>query len=195
MRFGGVMRTMDQRKHGTRRPLERADRSFVVVTRVPIYQQIGRRPSRVYVDEGMKPAAFGTPARRLSDNVFWHTSADPGAQIEERAGGFVLLTEPTACHAIQLSVPRPLEVDTAFQHTATVLREDREIVDKLLAEGAVIETPPARLRPVPSRLPDSLLAEDHPLVVENRPHDLDAEPPPPPDRSDHRRNGRSAGIR
>jgi len=189
------MRTVDQRKHGTRRPLERADRSFIVVSRIPIYQQIGRRPSRVYVDEGMRPAAFGTPARRLSDNVFWHTSAEPGAQIEERAGGFVLLTEPTACHAIQLSVPRSLEVDTAFQHTEMVLREDRKIVDKLLAEGAVIETPPARLRPVPSRIPDNLLAEDHPLVVANRPDDLAAERAPPSNRSDHRRNGRNAGIR
>jgi hypothetical protein len=152
-----------------------ADRCVIVAIRFLVYRQIGRRPSRVYVDETIRPAAFGLPERRLFDNVFWRTFAEIGDQIEERAGGLLLLTKAMAYHPIQLSVPRMLEVATAFGHADAVLREDRKILDDLLAEGAVIEAPPRRSRLALSRAPDALFAEDHPLMVTVRPRNLEAD--------------------
>jgi hypothetical protein len=150
-----------------------ADRYVTAAARFPIYRQVGRRPSQVYVDEAMRPAATGVPERRLFDNVFWRTSAEIGDQIEDRAGGLMLLTEAMACHPIQLSEPRLLEVATAFGHADAVLREDRKILDALLAEGAVVEASPRRSKVAQSRLPAAMFAEDHPLVVTIRPRGLD----------------------
>jgi hypothetical protein len=146
-----------------------ADRRVTVTARFAIYRQFGRRPSRVYVDDAMHPAASGSPERRLSDNVFWRTSAEIGDQIEDRAGDMVLLTAANACHPIQLSPPRPLEVAIAFGHADAMLHENRKILDALLANGSVIEISAHRSKAVVSRLPDVVLAEGHPLVVTIRP--------------------------
>ena len=84
----------------------------------PAFRSIARSgASRAgfYVDETMHPALSGV-ARRLSDNVFWRTYAEIGDQIEERAAGFLLFNDALACHRIQLSAPRPLEIATAFGH-------------------------------------------------------------------------------
>jgi len=152
-----------------------ADRRVAVAARFPVYRQVGRRPSDVYVDDAMHAAASGLPERRLSDGVFWRTYAQVGDEIEERAGGLLLLTEALACHPIQLSVPRPLQVATAFGHADAVLREDRKILDGLLTEGSVVEIPARRLKGASSRSPDTLLAEGHPLVVIHPPRSLDAD--------------------
>jgi hypothetical protein len=128
----------------------------------------------------MRPTACGSPERRLFDNVFWRTSAEIGDQIEERAGGLLLLTEAMTCHPIQLSVPRLLEVATAFGHADAILREDRKILDDLLAEGAVVEASPLRSRAALSRLPDTVFADDHPLVVTIRPRDIEEDQPESP---------------
>src|SRR5579862_2536460 len=87
-----------------------ADRRVTIASRLPIYRQVGRRPSQVYIDDAMNPAASGPPERRLSDRVFWRTYAEIGDQIEERGGDLLLLTGPLVCHPIQLAEPRPLEV-------------------------------------------------------------------------------------
>ena len=158
---------------------------MTAVAPFPVYRQIGRRPSQVYVDDMMRPAAAGQPERRLFDNVFWRTYAEIGDQIEERAGGLLLLTGATACHPIQFSVPRLLEVATAFGHADAVLREDRKILDDLLAGGTVVETLSPRSKVVLSRLPDTVFAEDHPLVVTIRPRDLVDDPPPSPAPDNH----------
>jgi len=163
--------TVSQR--GAPRFASPSDRSITVTARFAVYRHIGRRPSQVYVDEAMKPVASGVAERRLSDHVFWRTHAEIGDQIEERGGGFLLLTEPMLAHPIQLSEPRPLNVTTAFSHADIVLREDREILEKLLAEGSAVEGSPRRPRTMPTRIPDTLFAEDHPLVVTTRPKDLD----------------------
>lgn len=168
---------MAMRRRAVSRPRAPADRRVAVAARFAIYRQFGRRPSQVYVDSTMRPVASGPPERRLSDNVFWRTSAEVGDHIEERAGGMLLLTEAMACHPIQLSAPRPLEVATAFGHADAVLHEDRKILDCLLAKGAVVEVSAQRSKAVSSRLPDILLAEDHPLVVTSRPCSLDGVPP------------------
>jgi hypothetical protein len=157
-----------------------ADRCVTAAARFPVYRQVGRRPSQVYVDEAMHPAASGLSERRLFDNVFWRTSVEIGDQIEERAGGFLLLTAAMACHPIQLSTPRTLEVATAFGHADAVLREDRKILDDLLAEGAVVEAETRRSRATLSRLPDAVFAEDHPLVVTIRPRGVEEDQPAPP---------------
>jgi len=148
-----------------------AHRSVTAVSPVGVYRVIGRRPSRVYVDESMNAASSGTAARRLSDEVFWRTQVEVGDQIQERAGGFLRVTPAGQCHPIQLSAPRLREVATAFTHAEMVLREDREIVERLLSQGAVIEGPPRRPK-TPALLTDGRrLPEDHPLVVENPPDD------------------------
>jgi hypothetical protein len=151
-----------------------ADRCVVVAAEFPVYRQIGRRPSQVYVDDTMRPAASGLSERRLFDNVFWRTAAEIGDQIEERAGGLVLQTKEMACHPIQLSAPRMLEVATAFGHADAVLREDRKILDDLVTRGAVVEGSPRRSRAILSRLPDAVFAANHPLVITTRPPDIEA---------------------
>jgi hypothetical protein len=161
------------RRGGRSRSRFPVDRYVTAAAQFPVYRQVGRRPSQVYVDDAMRPAASGQPERRLFDNVFWLTSAEIGDQIEERAGGLLLLTKAMAGHPIQLSAPRLLEVATAFGHAEAVLREDRKILDDLLAEGAVVEASPQRSRAALSRLPDAMFAEDHPLVVAIRPSGFD----------------------
>jgi hypothetical protein len=157
-----------------------ADRRVTIATRFPVYRQVGRRPSQVYVDEAMSPAASGLPERRLSDGVFWRTYAEVGDQIEERAAGLLLLSGTTGCHPIQLSAPRPLEIATAFGHADTVLREDRKVLDDLLAAGSVLEIEVQRSKTSPSHLPDTVFAEDHPLVVTVRPSDIEDDLPASP---------------
>jgi hypothetical protein len=161
------------RRGGRARSRVPADRCVTAAAQFPIYRQVGRRPSQVYVDETMRPTASGLPERRLFDNVFWRTSVEIGDQIEERPGGFLLLTTAMDCHPIQLSAPRLLEVATAFGHAQAVLREDRKILDDLLAEGAVIQASPERSRAALTRLPDAVFADDHPLVVTIRPPDIE----------------------
>jgi hypothetical protein len=170
--------TMSRRDSARRRAP--ADRHVGVIARVAIYRQIGRRPSQVYVDDTMRPAAAGAPARRLSDNVFWRTYAEVGDHIEERAGGLLLMTEAMACHPIQLSVPQPLEVASAFGHADAVLREDRKILEDLLAIGSVTEISARPSKVLSSRLPDTLFAEGHPLVVTIPPDQLDGDHPASP---------------
>jgi hypothetical protein len=157
-----------------------ADRYVSVAARLPIYRQIGRRPSQVYVDDAMKPAAAGLPERRLFDNVFWRSHAEIGDQIEERAGGLLLLTAAVDCYPIQLSPPRALEVATAFGQADALLREDRKILDALLAGGSVVEVSPRRSRAPLSRSPDTVFDEDHPLVVAVHPPEKDRSPPSVP---------------
>jgi hypothetical protein len=167
-----------------------ADRCVAVAARFAIYRQFGRRPSQVYVDDTMHPAASGSPERRLSDSVFWRTSVDIGDQIEDRAGDMLLLTAAKGCHPIQLSVPRPLEVATAFGHADAVLHENCKILDGLLANGSVIEVSAHRSKAIMSRLPDVVFAEDHPLVVTVRPRSLDGvQPASLRERGSQRRGG------
>jgi hypothetical protein len=161
------------RRGGRAPPRFPADRYVTAAVRFPIYRQVGRCPSQVYVDDAMCPAASGLPARRLFDNVFWRTFAEIGDQIEERAGSLLLLTKDLGCHPIQLSAPRPLQVASAFGHADAVLRENKKILDDLLAEGTVVAASPQRSRVASSRLSDAMFAEDHPLVVPVQPCDLD----------------------
>jgi hypothetical protein len=160
-------------RRGASRARFLAERCVIVTVEFPVYRQIGRRPSHVYVDDTMRPAASGISERRLFDNVFWRTAAAVGDQIEERASGLLLQTKEMICHPIQLSAPRMLEVATAFGHADAVLREDRKILDDLLAEGAVVEGPPRRSRVVLSRPPDAVFAANHPLVITTRPRDIE----------------------
>jgi hypothetical protein len=124
----------------------------------------------------MNPAASGAPNCRLSDNVFWRTHAEIGDRIEERQGGMLLVTEAMACHPIQLSAPRPLEVATAFGHADAVLREGRQLLEALVADGSAIEVSTRSTRTARLQRPDMLLPEDHPLVVTTRPRDLEVDP-------------------
>jgi hypothetical protein len=108
--------------------------------------------------------------------VFWRTHAEIGDRIEERQGGMLLVTEAMACHPIQLSAPRPLEVATAFGHADAVLREGRQLLEALVADGSAIEVSTRSTRTARLQRPDMLLPEDHPLVVTTRPRDLEVDP-------------------
>lgn len=152
-------------RRGASRSRFPADRYFTVADRLAVYRQIGRRPSQVYVDDMMKPAGTGLPERRLFDAVFWRSHAEIGDQIEVRASGLLLLTAVGECYPIQLSAPRMLEIATAFGHADARLRDDRNVLEVLLAEGSVVEASPRRSKTPPSRLPDSIFDEAHPLVV------------------------------
>jgi hypothetical protein len=160
-----------------------ADRYVTVTAAFPVYRQVGRRPSHVYVDDAMRPAASGRSERRLFDNVFWLTAAEVGDRIEERKDGLLLQTKKMHCHPIQLSAPRALEVATVFGHADAVLRKDRKILDTLLAEGTVVEGLPQRSRAELSRLPETMFAENHPLIVTTRSPDIDEDLSAPPPRA------------
>lgn len=158
------------------------DRCLAVTSPITVYRPIGRRPSRVYLDETMNPTNCATSPHRLSDRVFWRTHADPGDQIHECAGGTYLLTGSGAFHPIQLAEPRALEVSSAFTHAELMLQQDRAVARKLVAEGSLIEEPARKAKTPPSRMPKHVFAQDEPLIVDRLPRDLrDPDRTSPPD--------------
>jgi len=152
--------------------LPRADRALDVLAPVIIHRPIGRRLSDVYVDEAMRPARSGKPTKRLSDVVYWRTHALPGEQIQERSGAMILVTRAGTFHPIRLSVPEPLQLETAFTHTERAMQSDRTILEGLLAEGLLVERPSRRCRGSLARWPVQLLPENHPLVIDELPAGL-----------------------
>lgn len=168
-----------------------AQRALDVVSPCSIYRQIGRRNSRVFVDGDMnatKSAKNGE--HRLKERVFLRTRAKPGDQIQDRPGGTLLITQKGEWYPILLAEPQPLESTTAFTHADRAIRADREIAERLLAEGVLTEATTAR-RPkgMPSRPSDRLLGDDHPLVVETLPEGMSLVDENPPARSQWRRRG------
>jgi hypothetical protein len=156
-----------------------AQRALDVVAPVVIYRQIGRRPSAVYVDEAMALAKAGKSARhRLSDRIYWRTSAKPGDQIQERPGGILLVTAGGECFPILLAEPTPLTPDTAFTHADLAIKADRGELERLVAAGSLVEATPRRPKRMPSRPSEKPFADGHPLVLEQLPKGfvLDVEP-------------------
>jgi hypothetical protein len=160
-----------------------AQRALDVVSPCSIYRQIGRRNSRVFVDGEMNATKSKTAEHRLKERVFLRTEAKPGDQIQDRPGGTLLITAKGEWYPILLAEPQPLESSTAFTHADRAIRADREVAERLLAEGILVEATSAR-RPkgMPSRPSDRLLADDHPLVVETLPEGLTLVDENPPQR-------------
>jgi hypothetical protein len=156
-----------------------AQRALDVVAPVTIYRQIGRRLSRVSVDSEMNATKFAKAApHRLKDRIYWRTEASPGDQIQDRPGGTLLVTAKGECYPILLAEPQPLEAGTAFTHADRAIRADRDVAERLLAEGKLIDATPRRPKGMPTRPADKILDDKHPLVVDSLPPGarLEAEP-------------------
>jgi hypothetical protein len=147
-----------------------AQRALDVLAPVAIYRQIGRRNSRVFLDGDMNTTKSKGAEHRLKERVFLRTEAKPGDQIQDRPGGTLLITAKGEWYPILLAAPQPLEKDTAFTHAERAIKADRDVAERLLAEGKLTGATTAR-RPkgVPSRPSDRMLADDHPLVLETLP--------------------------
>lgn len=143
-----------------------ADRAFDILQPIEIYRLIGRRPSQVYVDENMTPTDSGRAQNRLSDGVYWRTTADVGNQIQERPGTTLLVTEDGHAYQILLTPPRPLVPATAFVHAQGAAKADRACAEQLKAAGKLDEALPRRVKSEPSRASTFTFAEEHPLVVD-----------------------------
>src|SRR5262245_8247903 len=116
----------------------------------------------------MRPVRSGKPTQRLSDVVYWRTHAVIGEQIQERSGAMMLVTRAGTFYPIRLSVPEPLQLETAFTHTERAIQSDRTIVQDLLTEGVLVERPSRRCRGSLTRHLQ-LLPENHPLVIDELP--------------------------
>jgi hypothetical protein len=151
-------------------------RAFEAPAAIELFRIIGRRPSNVWVDNAGALTAPGPGAQRLREFVCWRTRSGAGDQIQERVGGFFLVTASDACHPILLCPPEPLSPDTAFVHAQSSQARDTARVAELVAADRLIEVVGRRPKTPPSRPGDTLLPEDHPLVVEERPEELNETP-------------------
>ncbi|BBK41692.1 hypothetical protein STVA_17120 [Allostella vacuolata] len=154
----------------------RPSRAFEAPAAIELFRVIGRRPSNVWVDNSGALAAPGPNSQRLREFVCWRTRSNAGDQIQERIGGFFVVTANDSCHPILLTPPEPLAPETAFVHAQTAQARDTARVAELVAEGKLIEVVGRRPKTPPSRPGDTLLPEDHPLVVDQRPDVLDETP-------------------
>ena len=155
--------------------LLRANRSLDVNAPIVIYRVVGRRASRVYVNDEMQPSRSGSAAQRLSEPVYWRTSAIPGDQLQERTGGILLVAVSGHCHRVRLTPPIPIEIETAFTHAERAIRADCVLIDTLQTEGTLVSGAYRRPQDPASSAFGRLLAEDHPLVVDEAPSDLAAQ--------------------
>ena len=159
-----------------------ANRSLDVHEPLVVYRLVGRRPSGVYVNHEMQPSRSGTAPQRLSEPVYWQTRAMPGDQLQERAGGILLVAASGQCHPVRLTPPTSLETESAFTHAERAIRADCILIDRLLADRVLVSGVYRRPQGPPSLGLRRLLAEDHPLVLEELPTDLAAQVCHPPRR-------------
>jgi hypothetical protein len=159
-----------------------ANRSLDVHEPIALYRLVGRRPSGIYVNHEMQPSRSGTGPQRLSEPVYWKTRATSGYQLQERASGILLVTVSGQCHPVRLTPPTPLEMESAFTHAERALRADCMLIDNLLADRILVSGVYRRPQGPPSVGLRRLLAEDHPLVVDELPTDLAAQIGGPPRR-------------
>jgi len=156
-------------------------RAFDLAAPVDIYRVIGRRPTTIWVDAAGRIAQHGASGQALREFVYWRTVAAPAdqVQVQERVGGLFLVTREGACHPIALAPPHPIDPEAPFLHAQTARAEDGVVIDSLLAAGRIILATGYKVMQNPSRPGDRLLPADHPLVVEDRPPELDETPAPP----------------
>ncbi|WP_142850073.1 hypothetical protein [Telmatospirillum sp. J64-1] len=146
-----------------------AHSGYDVVMPITLYRVIGRRPSAVYVNEHHEPTEDCSTGNRLWDRVFLTALAEPGDQIQERSGGLVLVTQDGECHAVQLSEPEARSFETAFTQADHILAADRDMAERMLADGRLIPGKTKRLKCPPVQPASVKFDEDHPLVVDTLP--------------------------
>lgn len=156
-------------------------RAFDLAAPVDIYRVIGRRPTEIWVDAAGHLAPDGADRQRLREFVYWHTTAAPAdeVQVQERLGGLFLVTRKGACHPVALSPPRPMDPAAPFLHAQTARAEDGVVIEALLAAGRLVPGSAYKVTQGASRPGDRLVPADHPLIVEDRPAELDEAPAPP----------------
>jgi hypothetical protein len=166
--FIGMAKSFNRSGHSARRSLPPVERAFDVVKAFNIYQPVGWRPSKVWVDAGMQATATLESQDRLSDLVYRLGEAVPGDQIHDCSGGLLLVDAALTCRAIRLAEPQALTVDTAYRHAEISVRADRAVADVLLRDGKVrLAAKVLRpSRPPPdSRDAELAFPEGHPLVL------------------------------
>jgi len=156
--------------------LPRSIRAFECVRPIEIFRVIGRRPTDIWVDSAGARAPAGPGRQRLTELVYWRTETTLDQQIQERIGGFYVVTSEGACHPLSLSTPHPIDPANPFQHAQIVRTGDEACLDALIAEGALVQVHGYRVIHHPSRPSDRVVAADHPLVVDERPAELDDTP-------------------
>lgn len=152
-------------------------RAFQGARPVEIYRVAGRRPSSVWVDADGNIAAPGPRTQPLKERVFWRTHMQPGEQIQEHTGGMYLVTSDGDSHPIVLCPPQALAPETAFTHAVASRTSDDERIEQLVGAGDLIPVEARRPKGQSSRPADRLVPASHPLVVEERPADIDEMPP------------------
>jgi hypothetical protein len=157
-----------------------ANRSLDVHASVVVYRVVGRRPSGVYVNHEMQPSRSGTASQRLSEPVYWRTRAIPGDQLQERAGGMWLVAVSGRCHPVRLTAPIPIDVESAFTHAERAIHADCALIDTLMSDCVLVSGSYRRPQGPPSLGVRRLLAEDHPLVVDELPSELAGQIAQPP---------------
>ena len=150
-------------------------RALDVHAPVVIYRIVGRRHSRIYVNDEMQPKLSGTAWQRLSEPVYWQTHAVPGDQLQEHPGGVMLVTNSGQCHLMRLALPAPIEIETAFTHVKRASQADCALIDNLIADRTLVSGTCRQRRGGLSRGVRGLLAEDHPLVLDELPRDFAGE--------------------
>ncbi|MGE0718562.1 MAG: hypothetical protein AB7P02_24150 [Alphaproteobacteria bacterium] len=161
------------------RPQPRPTRAFAINRPIEIFRVAGRRPSNVWVDEAGNTMTSGTAAQRLKELVYWRTRTAPGDQIQERLGGLFVTTPSGECHPVALTEPLPATPETAFLGAQSIRERDAARLTELIASGDLVEATGLRLRGPPSRPGDRLVPPEHPLIVDERPQDIDAPSAPP----------------
>ena len=166
-------------------------RALDVHAPVVIYRIVGRRHSRIYVNDEMQPRLSGSASQRLSEPVYWQTHAVPGDQLQELPGGIMLVTISGQCHLMRLALPAAIAIETAFTHITRSSQADCALIENLIADRILVSGTCRQRRGGLSRgVVRGLLAEDHPLVLDELPRDLGGEVSARP-RKEFRRFGRS----
>lgn len=84
------------------------------------------------------------------------------------------------CHPARLTAPIPIDVESAFTHAERASHADSALIDTFLSDGVLVSGAYRRPQGPPSLGLRRLLAEDHPLVVDELPSDLAAQIGQPP---------------
>ena len=156
-------------------------RAFDLAAAVDIYRVIGRRPTTIWVDASGRITQGGANRQPLREFVYWRTVAAPAdqVQVQERLGGFFIVTREGACHPIALAPPHPIDPEAPFLHAQTARAEDGAAIESLLAAGLIVPGSASKVTQNPSRPGDRLVPADHPLIIDDRPAELDETPAPP----------------
>jgi hypothetical protein len=144
----------------------RPQRVLEVVERLPLYELVGRRPSRVFLDESLTPTTAATAPHRLSDLVYRRAFAEPGEQLHVMSGQTLLLDGAHTYRAVLVSEPRPLELATALVHAQQVREAEAAAIDRQAAAGTLVEALARQPKVHQVTRAEQRFAADQPLVLE-----------------------------